>query len=73
MLENVVRKLMTGITPDDVSVALEAGCGEEMRKLVDALGWLAFRWWTAPGEKDPKTVREIQNRLARLQQMWRSD
>jgi hypothetical protein len=73
VLESVVQKLMTGLTPDDVSVAIEAGCGEEMHKLVDALGWLAFRWWTAPGEKDPNTVKEIQNRLAKLQLMWRHD
>ena len=67
MLEDIVYKLMTGLTPDDVRVAVEAGCGKEMQRLVESLGWLAFRWWSVPGEKDAKVLKEVQARLAEFQ------
>jgi hypothetical protein len=69
VFEETVHKLLMGLTPDDVRAALEAGAGKEMDDLVKAMGWLAFRWWSAPGQKDPKTVQEIQDRLGTLQLM----
>ena len=67
MLEDVVHKLMMGLTPDAVSVAVGAGCSKEMQKLVEAMGWLAFRWWSAPGDKDAQILKDVQTRLAELQ------
>jgi hypothetical protein len=71
MLEEVIHKLMMGLTPEDVMVAIEAGCGSEMQKLVDAMGWLAFRWWSASGEKNFETMQDVQTRLAALQAVLR--
>ncbi len=71
MLEDVVHRLMTGLTPEDVAVAIEAGYGNEIQKLVDAMGWLAFRWWSAPGEKNFETMQAVQARLAALQTVLR--
>ncbi len=67
MFEETVHKLMMGLTADDVRAAINAGAAKEMRSLVEAMGWLAFRWWTAAGDKNPEMMREIQSRLAELQ------
>ena len=58
---------MMGLTPDDVRAAIGAGAGKEMQNLVEAMGWLAFRWWSASGDNNPQMVKEIQARLAELQ------
>ncbi len=71
MLEEVVHRLMTALTPEDVMVTIEAGYSNEMQKLVDAMGWLAFRWWSAPGEKNFEIMQDVQARLAALQTVLR--
>jgi hypothetical protein len=67
MPEVVVYKLVMGLTPEDVVTAIKAGCRKEMGNLIDSLAWLAFRWWTSPGEKNSKTLKEVQDRIAALQ------
>ena len=67
MIGDMVYKLMMCVTPDDVRLAVRSDCSNEMQKLVEALGWLAFRWWSRGGEVDPKKLKEIQSRLAELQ------
>jgi len=67
MLGDIVYKLLMGLSPEDVRLAINSGCGREMRNLVEALGWLAFRWWSSDEEKDSKKLKDIQSRLGELQ------
>ena len=67
MPDEVIYKLVMGLTPQDVLTAMKAGCGKEIGNLINSLAWLAFRWWTSPSEKNPKTLKEIQGRIADLQ------
>lgn len=67
MLGDIVYKLLMGRSPDDVRLAIDSGCDKEMRNLVEALGWPAFRWWSSVGGKDSKKLKDIQARLSELQ------
>ncbi len=66
-MQDIVYKLVMGLTPDDVRVVVKAGHADEIRRLIEALGWLAFRWWSTPGDKDAETLKEVQARLGKLQ------
>jgi hypothetical protein len=65
MPEEVVYRLVMGLTPGYVLTAMKAGCSKEIGNVIDSLACLPMV--DATGRKNPKTLKEIQARIADLQ------